>query len=305
MSPTNNDPPIPEKIRTPLCEPQLVTSSPADDTWVAAEQAKGALPAPGEQAQQGILARVRRGTNISRNEQSIDDALSEDHYRMCYGLFAHTARHGEIAKTMGIPPKHVLHLLNKGIRRLSLPSIREHATSYAEVNQRLGGLANEKNQATSSEFMSKMPDVQQAITERATREAATAATLLEATMLAAVNSLNYVNKFMEQVSECGYTLPEEVTMDAVIGLNKVVKEAGNAVDKAVRLSRLTAGEPEANLSLNVSVLVASMSDQERQYFLETKTLPQRLQQGSTTQRVTDNTSDITNDLPPIDAEFTE
>lgn len=278
---------------------------PGDPAWLKKEQRAGTLPDPKRRGVQAgpLLRKTESTAPNSRNQRDyvyrIDKTLSEEDYRKVYEAYGETGELNKIVEATGLKTKQVNHLIDKGLLRLGLPAIREHAVDLAEVNTRLQDAVAIMDKSPSKNFLATLPDVQKAVTDRATREAAAAQSLLSSAMSASQVILEYVNKVFEKAQIPGaMEAPDIVTGGTLETLSKTVNNMTKAVDSAVRLSRLTAGEPESNLGVEVTVMINKMSDDELQWFLEHQQLPPRLRIGGGGPPSNDESG-----LDPIDVEF--
>lgn len=207
-----------------------------------------------------------------------DDDVSAEEWQRVYEAYGATGSIAEIHRQTGVTRQHVQHLLEYGIRRLGLPPIREHATDYNEVNLRTRELVRAEPRQDEAAFLQHLPDIKKAVTERATREAAVAQGLLHSSVQTVDVFLGYVQEVMRRVQspEGGYMMPEKISVSHIETLSKTANNLSRALDTAVRLSRFTAGEPEANIALNVSHLVCQMTPDELRSYLKTRQLPKHI-----------------------------
>lgn len=253
---------------------------PVDLNWTQEQREQGMIPIPPPPEAQKIL-KPRKGRSDKGDARSdkLDREVSEEDYLNVYDAYRHTGSPAAIAEQTGLKVKHVEHLIDKGVVRLGLPSIKDHATDLAEVNRRLvkhGGLPPTK--ATEDNFALNLPEAQQGVTDRVARETAAAQTMLSAAMKISSVYGNYLEKIMEVIAnpDGGFALPEQVGPELIAKLAVTADKLSGALDRAVRLSRLTAGEPEQNLSLQVAMLIGTLNTQELHQFDKTGQIPPKL-----------------------------
>ena len=226
---------------------------------------------------------------------AIDKTVGEAEYRKVYQAFAETGDPAVIARVTEIDLRKVRHILQYGIIRLGLPPVREHAIRYPTVNVRLKeALAPYKDQH--QDFVQSLPDLQEAVTKRAQREAAAAQATLSSAMHAADLCLGYVRAVMSRLQEedGGYNVPAKVDMKVLSNLTKMVSNLTSAMDKALHASRLTAGEPTEHVSMQMALVFAGLSEEELRQYLKHQVLPARVRLlGST---------NVGEDAEPLDSE---
>lgn len=246
---------------------------PGDPAWIKKEQKAGTIPDPVKHPRKHSLLQMSLTNEpaLDRHRAKMEDELSQEDWETVYKQFAITGKTTEIAKTTGIPPGKVKHLIDYGLSRLGLPSIREHATEKAKVN-----LAATDN---SDSPMLNLPHIQDAITKRAARECAGAQAVLQTIMDTADVFAGLTAGLVDMVRQRGieaYDMPEQITPALLEKVAKVGNALTNALDTAVQVSRRTAGEPERHLSMEVAILVGRMTDDELKGYFETGRPPRRL-----------------------------
>lgn len=256
---------------------------PMDEAWLAEMRAAGLAPSPTPPAPAKILrpkaTRSDKGAKhvFGAKQRQLDDGLSKEDYLAVYDAFAQTGIPSGIAHLTGHSLAEVEHLLERGIVRLQLPPIRTHAVDLAEVNKRLAENKLTKSNANVDNYRLNDPDIQDAITNRVAREAAAAQTHLSAAMdmtRVFMQVLDEVKKALvdpERGVKIGALKPGDIQQLAIAG-----EKLSSAVDRAVRLSRLTAGEPESNIAIHVAALVAQLPADVVAEFGATGRIPRQL-----------------------------
>jgi len=210
---------------------------------------------------------------VSPRTSALDAAVSEGAWRSVFEAYATTGDPGEIASITGLGLNVVKHLLSYGIRRLGLKPIREAAVDYHEVEARANALVKREPE----QHLVHLANAREAATERVSKEAAAAQALLISSMKTSDAFLGYVNKFLERTMQPdGYDIPEQITVGALNKLADTANKLATAVDKAVRLSRFAAGEPDHNVALEISTLVCRMNEDDLRFFNSTGRIPPHL-----------------------------
>lgn len=263
---------------------------PIDPSWVEAQEKAGMIPPPPDQQLPGILKPMahahayqskdapRDPSTLTQAGRDIDNSLEEEDWIKVYDTFATTGAPHEITKITGLKINQVNHLLQRGVVRLGLPAIKEHAVDYAEVNLRLAKHGLESSNSLGATNKSQLPEVQQAVTDRVAKEAAAAQGMLNAAM----SSTNLFSRYLEEVNNtvlsgnAEFALPAKITLEHLTKLAQAADKLASSLDRAVRLSRLTAGEPESNIAMEVSLLVNRLTTEELRIYVDTGHLPPRL-----------------------------
>lgn len=248
-----------------------------------------------------------KSSRAEYDRQLLEQNLSQKDWLAVYQAFGDSGSPAVIAEKVKLERRQVLHLLDYGIMRIGLRPIREHATDYAEVNQRVESLIgkSQKQALTKVERTEALPDVKEAATDRAVRETVAAQSALLAAVKTSDVLLRYINKLAEklQTEESELFIPEQITMGTLETLSKVANNLSNAIGKAVEQSRLTAGEPTQNVALSIGAFVAELNREELKAYVLTRQLPShvRIRGGSRdTVESKRNVIDTTTDKPESD-----
>jgi len=212
--------------------------------------------------------------------QTNDKEVGHEEWKLIAALYAQTGHRGKLSELSGVSRTHISHLLHYGVRRLGLPPIKEYLVDRMKVNLRLHKEEQEKEEEA---FLTHLPELQKAITKRAEREAASAQAALQAVLKTNDVVLGLVQNIAGKVEDEGieaYELPQKLTGPYLEKLTATVDKLAAATDKAVRLSRLTAGEPEHNVAMHVAHLVTMLGPDELREYGRTGELPTRLRTGS-------------------------
>jgi len=206
-------------------------------------------------APDGKLA-VRRESRLSREDW--------DHV---YDAFQYVGTPSAIATRIGMTAADVQYLLEHGISRLGLPAIRIHAVDQGEVALQL------RDSYETRPAVQTLPEVQEAATARVARESETAQRTLDAGVVISATLLSFANKVSDAL-EAGAVDLTTITPRDFSELSKAAKSLVDTVDKALRLSRFAAGEPDQAPDTKVVVhAVANITDKDRDNFLQHMRLP--------------------------------
>lgn len=229
-----------------------------------------------------------------------------------YTVFAETGQRDEIARRTGLRVRDVNHLLNYGILRLGLAPIREHAIDRAEVGLRSHEAVQQiaaKSKLDDNNFLYNLPEYQAAVTNRVAREAAAAQSMLEISLRAGDVFLGFVDTLREKMIAEGpdaFAEPAKITPQLLSEVAKAANALSNTMDTAIQISRRTAGEPEQNMSQEITYIISLMADDELREYNRTGQLPHRIltgSGGSLLGLIADDTNPMNRDA--IDVEYQE
>jgi hypothetical protein len=212
----------------------------------------------------------------------VDRLVSQADWQKVYLAFTATGDYSKIAEETGLDRNIVGHLVDYGVMRLGLKPVREHAVQPGEVDVRVaelvGPVQKEAPKALDGPLMHHMPDVKQAVADRAIREAAAAQSSLLASVHVTDVFLGYVQRVMQKIvdPDGGYIVPDHVTPKMISDLAIIAKNLATATEKATQMSRLTAGEPTQNIALHVASFTSQMSPDELRKYIKTRELPTHL-----------------------------
>lgn len=210
----------------------------------------------------------------SRRRRDIEQGLGKEDWLRLYDAYAQSGIPQVLSDLTLLSLDRVEHMLNTGILRLSLPPIREHARDSATIalaTQRQTGLQNLSDPA-----LIRGPEVQAAITNRAVQEAGAAQRALDA----AVKANEIFNEFTDLIlAKCKagqIGLPEMITMGTLETLQKALASNTAALDRAVKLSRLTRGETTENIGTQIGALLVDCTLEELIEAEQTGGIPSRI-----------------------------
>jgi len=208
------------------------------------------------------------------DKRSIDNRISEDDWRKVLDAFTRSGEPSVIACDTGLDLNVVQHIIAYGIRRLGLGPVREVAVDMHIAQTRSSALVK---QTRDPQYLMHLSQAREAATERVARETAAAQGMLISSLKTADAFLGYVNRVLEKTQEeDGYALPEQVNAGVLNKLADTANKLATAVDKAIRLSRFTAGEPERNVTFEVAALIGRMDENDLREYLSTGAVPQHL-----------------------------
>jgi hypothetical protein len=256
---------------------------PVDVGWLDTREEAGLAPPPKEPAGvQRILSpsptqkSKGKAQAFKKGGVTLDRQLSQADWMKVYEAYRRVGTPAGLVRDTGLQEKQVNHLLEHGVRRLGLPPIREHALDLAEINVRMQEMGGDPGTArTEDNFKLNLPEVQEAVIDRASKEAAGAQVLLESTMAASAVYSAFVNEIGKIIADPdkGFSLPEKVGPKMLKALVETGDKLASSLDRAVRLSRLTAGEPESNVAIEVGIMVARLDIDAKRRFAETGQVP--------------------------------
>jgi len=273
---------------------------PVDVGWATAREEAGLAPPP-PPVPPGVRKILRppptrkdKGkSRLFGDALTLDRQLSQDDWMKVYEAYQRVGTPAGLARETGLSERAIRHLLKHGIERLALAPIKEHAIDLAEVNTRMQAMGGDPGSNKSVDnFKFNLPEVQEAVLDRVATEAAGAQMLLKSSM----NAASLYNSFLTEVcrialdKDGGFSLPDKVGPKLIQQLVGTADKLATTLDRAVRLSRLTAGEPESNVSMEVSILVARLDEDALQRFEKTGQIPPELRGRLSTGRVIDTES---------------
>lgn len=227
-----------------------------------------------ENKNRALVIHTSPPTILSKRRAKLEDGLSKQDWLNVYDAFQYSGVPQELEERTGIPHDSISHMLDVGIVRLGLPPIREHAIDYARVNRKLqaAGLP-----APTDLDVRELPaDARDAINERVVQEGAAARQALSS----AVKANEIFSGYLEQVAlltKAGkWDLPDGVSAALLEKVAKVLVANTLAVERAVKLMRLTQGEPTEAVSLHISHLLAHCTTAELLEAERTGAIPSRL-----------------------------
>lgn len=207
-----------------------------------------------------------------------DAEVGEHEWLSVYDAFAHTGIPAHIAEMTSLTVAQVEHLLKVGVLRLNLPPIRDHASRTGAVHSAMMVATNrpiEDHSRTDAVGDVSVP-VEQAITTRAIRESAAAQQCLDAAIDANEIFSGFVQKMLEAVRKGAIEIGEPVRMSHLETLSKALNANTQALERAVKLSRLVRGETTDLVGAQIAVLLQACSTEELEEAEKRGTLPSRL-----------------------------
>ena len=202
----------------------------------------------------------------------IEQGLTKDSWQKVFNAFAVTGKPTIISQATDIPAKAVKHILDHGILRLGLPSIKQHSIDQAQLNLDI--------QETKEKHKKKLmqSDVTEAIQKRATQEASSAKLMLDQTMEVGTIVGGYVKAFFNTLKKGDATLaiPERVDLDTLENLTKVLDSYTKSMERAVKLVNLTQGKPTERVEHQIGAMLAVCTTRELEEAQNSGKLPARL-----------------------------
>ena len=205
-----------------------------------------------------VLRSIVKPKVLSPYQKELEAHLSREDWEKVYSAYSLTGKPQEISDMVRLDPPVVKHLIRVGITRLGLPPIKEHATDLAKVNHDV----YQTSKANDSNYSFNLPEVQEAVSNRATLEAVATKSALESSLQTAQALLTAAQDIVRRIQQEGTAGEGPVKLTELANLSKAAQALTGAVDKAVRLSRYVAGEPEQNVALQVSTIVMRMTPEQ-------------------------------------------
>ncbi|MBM4370590.1 MAG: hypothetical protein FJ098_03005 [Deltaproteobacteria bacterium] len=216
------------------------------------------------------------GKYMRRGSRKLDQELSVDEWETVLHAFARTGVPEDISAETDIPVEKVRHLLDYGIHRLNVPPIVEAAVDHAEIARRVQAAGLSPDNPPSRNLSLKDPQVQEAITDRIAAEATGASLLLQISLSHLAVQLDWIRAVQRHAKEHGFQLPEGPLPRAYLEtVAKVSDSMAKVADRAIRLSKFTAGEPEQNVEVIIAQMIALCTPDEVLQAARTGMLPAR------------------------------
>jgi len=272
-------PPIPSLPEAPKVteetRPGLPDARPAEGPNMPPVPAE---PPPPAQQVPPLLAETSAAPKAPRSKKhkALDSKLSIDDWDNVLTAFTRTGVPQEIADITRLPVEAVQYLLDRGIHRLGAPPIRAVAVNHAEVARRLRNKRINPDNPPERNLQLRDPDVQEAITDRIAQEAMAASTLLQTTLKHLAVHQQWVQAVHAHVQQHGFELPDGPLPRSYLDtLAKVSDALAKVADRAVRLSKFTAGEPEHTVEVLIAQMVSMCTPEEILEAARTGKLPPR------------------------------
>jgi len=207
--------------------------------------------------------------------KKIDKTLKEEDWEQVYLAFAKSGEPYKIAKQTKLPIHSVKHLLHKGIEHINLPPILEQAVDYEEVQRTI---AKQRNRRANEIINRQDPKVAQVIQERVTQDAAASQRLLEQAVEGGELISQFVKTLNQNIQEgtASLAIPEFITPQVLETLSKVLDAHSRTMERAIKMTRLTAGESTDIIEHQTVALLASLTTSELIEAERTGKLPKRL-----------------------------
>jgi len=281
---------IATQAQEPITQTNPVREGAINENFLAEQLAAGATPTNLLPHAERCARRKRRpkvldtraagpykpNTPHTAEGKRIDSELGAEQWLAVYDAFAQTGVPATIAEMTELPLESVEHILNRGVLRLELPAIREHARALATVSQAITASEGIKDPTPLAEQALEMPAVQRAVTSRAVQESAAAQQCLDAAVKANQVFHVFVEKVLEKANAGLVDLPDTLKMSTLIQLQQALVANTQAIERAVKTSRLVRGETTDHLSVQVAVLLQGCSLEELEEAERTGAIPSRV-----------------------------
>lgn len=213
------------------------------------------------------------GRSGAKHRQNIDSSCTEAEWNAVKEAYKNTGSVHAIADTTKIPRTKVDHLINFGITRLQLPAVRGYYVDMDAVNRDVAKIPDD-----TPILREKDVETTLAVQQRATQEAATAKNLLRQVANSGAIIGGYVNQLLKGIfsGNIEFMTPSVVLPETLETLAKIMDAHTRAMERALKLSLLTQGEPTDRIEYQVHGLLAACTTEELEQAAAKGVLPRRL-----------------------------
>lgn len=240
---------------------------------------------------------------LSQNRAELDRIVSRDEWRKVYEFYNKTGDINKLSEMTGLSPEKVEHLIEVGIDRLGLPPLRAYATDPSQVMDRIVEMKMDPSPTLpqTKPIYQELPETHKdEMVDRAARESIGAQLALSATMEIASAFFDVITAVKEQMAkppeEGGLKLPENISLGYLRTLAGTAQTLTSTLSEAVRLNRLTQGEPEHNISVEIAYLLQKLPEEAIVRFAKDGKIPPQLR-GRVEQNVIDVVPENVETLP--------
>jgi len=212
---------------------------------------------------------VNRKATMKAQREKLDGGkyLSVDNWRAVHTAYANVGDPRQISIITGLNVKDVEYLLENGLPRLGMPGIKRHAVSLEETQRIIGRYRRDVESLTPD------PEVNAAVEDRATREILAAQGAMDIAMETSGLLHAWIASIRDAVETGGLERPTVVSSALLEKAIKATETNTRALQRAVELSRLTAGEPTNVMALQIAVAIANCTPEEIAEASRTRQLP--------------------------------
>jgi len=237
--------------------------------------------------------------HIQGASAQVDRSLTQKDWETTVAAYTKTGNNSALQKKTQLDRKQVEHLLNIGVVRLGLPAIRPYLTDKAKVNLKLHEHAKEQTTA--------IQKARDQVTDRVAQEALAAQRLLRIGQDLNTVMEAYTQSIIEALSQGRLETPETITKDDLLNLTKALDAHSKIIERAVKLQRLTAGEPTELLGVQIGMMLNTLTPEESRVLAQTGEIPARLRGKVGTQGPTSTEQERQNmtNQPAIDVDYEE
>jgi hypothetical protein len=211
-------------------------------------------------------ASAKQRRHVIRNKE-VDDTLSAAEWRKVYEYYAQSGDPAKLSKLTNLSQEKIVHCIDVGVRRLGLPAIRQFATDQTEVTQRIIDLKLDPTKAVLPKpVYQELPEQHKdEMVDRAAKESIGAQLALAATMEIGTSFFEVIKKVKDRINlppeEGGLELPEKLSLRYLTSLANTASTLTHTMSEAIRLNRLTQGEPEHNISVEIGYLLQKLPEE--------------------------------------------
>lgn len=202
----------------------------------------------------------------------VEQDLERSDWDAVASFYQHTSKLTTIATQTGLSTTQVNHLLLHGIVRLGLPGIKDYTIKQGQLILDVNKQKKEQTQLLYS------ADVAAAIQGRATQEAAAAKSMLQQSIQTGNIVGGYVQALFERLKsgDALLAIPANVTLDTLDGMTKIVDAHTRSMERAIKMVRLTQGEPTERVEHQIGAMLAVCTTKELEDAAASGNLPRRL-----------------------------
>ena len=197
-----------------------------------------------------------------------------------------TIKHVSQAGEVGM--KTARRAVNEGWPDLNLPPFIELAASGSNVHKEMAVMRESWEESALTQGEAARMAAEEGLAARITMDAAVRSMRMSQT---------YAERILEKIDEGEMIIPEKVTPRLVQSLIRSMESASNIVEKAMKIERMRAGEPEKTLGIQIGIMLEKCTLEELSEVASTGHMPARVlgHREAVKEAV----------APPIDAEFEE
>jgi hypothetical protein len=235
------------------------------------------IPLPPPPAVKSKTKRRKAGRKKSKAGSSIDSSVGQAEWDIIYRLYNSTGDPIRLAEISGFSVEAVEHIIFTGIKRLGLPPVHKYAIDQRAVVARMQTIGA-KPKLVETNKMPLPPEHQEQITNRVAQEAVAANAFLNSAMRGSAVFFDWVTEMHNRLKDGSavFDVPEAISIKHLKEMAETGQKLAQSIDIAIRLARLTTGEPEHTLSIEIAHKLESLTDEEVIRLAKTGRVPPQL-----------------------------